>query len=120
MKFPYRMMVFSAVVALFLAAGCGGRQAAKQESPTSPRALFEAKCSFCHGLNLALEQNHTLAGWQALVKKEAGRKIWFIGSGEQEAIARYLFEVAPADKEPAPMAEPLEVNQHDHPERDRN
>ena len=120
MAFPHRLMIVLVVAILLGSAGCAGRQAETAGEKATPKALFQEKCSFCHGLNLALEQSHTLAGWQELVKKEAGRRIWFINSSEQEIIARYLFEVAPAEKEAPPQKDRSGVNEHDRPEYDRN
>jgi len=85
--------------------GCSGRQARPQPGPEQSKALFEAKCSQCHGLNVVYEQKHTRTGWQELVRREAARKIWSIRGSEQEAIAAYLFTILPADSEPPPVVE---------------
>ena len=119
MNMKYLGAVILSVVLIAGLAGCAQRRTEPPGDKTSAKELFEEKCSFCHGLNVALEENHTLAGWRGLVHKEAGRRIWFISSAEQEVIARYLFRISPADEEKPPRkAEPGE-EAHDNPENVR-
>lgn len=100
---PFRALgsVLLPVLVLSLV-GCFGGSAKTGGQPLTAKEVFEEKCSACHGLNVALDESHTLAGWQKVVAQEAARKKWSISSREQAVIAEYLFRVRPADKEPPP------------------
>ena len=111
---------YGVLVGLFLAAmtglaGCASQNVDYAADKQSAKALFEEKCSFCHGLNVATIEGHTLEGWRDLVKKEASRKAWFISSAEQEVITQYLFKIYPADKEP-PKPKPQGFERFEIPE----
>ncbi len=114
MSIGYRVAAVLAVALFAGLAGCAGQRAEVAGDGSTARSLFEEKCSFCHGLNVALEESHTLDGWRKLVKKEAGRKIWFINSTEREIITQYLFKVSPADREKPPPEPDKRI--HDNPE----
>ena len=96
------------LLGLFLNA-CSGRQAKPRLGPDETKALFEARCSQCHGLNIVFEERYTEAGWRKLVKREAARKVWSIRGWEQEVIAAYLFGILPGDKDLPPEAGPQGV-----------
>ena len=114
-------MGYGALPGLFLIAvmgliGCASQKVDSAADTQSAKSLFEEKCSFCHGLNVALKESHTQEGWRKLVSREAGRKIWHINSAEQEVISQYLFKISPAEQEPPPKPEVKGVESYGIPE----
>ncbi|MBW1712332.1 MAG: hypothetical protein JRJ59_04210 [Deltaproteobacteria bacterium] len=99
--FSYLLLIF-VVAGLSGLAGCGGKKVQPSQPTAQPQALFRDKCSRCHALNVALEENHTLEGWRQRVALCASRWVWSINSQEQEIISRYVFDLRPADQEPPP------------------
>jgi len=64
---------------------------AAADEKQEPKALFEKRCSKCHGLDRA-NRTETPGAWKALVRKMKDK--WFSGISDDEAeiIARYLSE----------------------------
>ena len=87
MKTNWSLLCLIVASALFLGPLPG---IAADESP-APKALFEKRCSRCHGLD-KVTATGTLDFWKGTVKKMKDK--WFSGISEQEMeiITRYLIE----------------------------
>jgi mono/diheme cytochrome c family protein len=63
---------------------------AAQNGQSADKALFEKRCSKCHGLDKVTAKKETPEAWNATVQKMAAK--WFSGISAEEAkaIAAYL------------------------------
>jgi mono/diheme cytochrome c family protein len=88
-----KKLILLCVVALCLAACASGPTVAPE--PADPalkpaKAVFEAKCSLCHGIDRPLGKNKTPVGWSETVtgmQKKAPDKI---SDADVKAIVAYL------------------------------
>ena len=88
---------------LALVVGCAKQEPPKPAAPAAPaaapapggavaegKALFEQKCSVCHGLDRATVRKETKERWTQLVKEMQGKKIDWISDADAAKIAEYL------------------------------
>ena len=85
---------------LSLAVGCGKQEPPKPAAPAAPsapaapaadgKALFEAKCGVCHGLDRATVRKETKEKWVLIVKDMQGKKIDWISDADAAKIAEFL------------------------------
>jgi len=89
------------VVMLFvvLALGCSKSEAPKQEAPPAApavsaavegKALFEQKCSVCHGIDRATVRHESKEKWAELVKSMQGKKADWISDADAAKIVEFL------------------------------
>ena len=87
-----KLMMLS-VVALYLA-GCALGPSVAPE-PADPalkpaKAVFEAKCSLCHGISRPLGKNKTPEGWSETAKRMQQKAPDKISDADVKAIVAYL------------------------------
>lgn len=83
---------------LSLAVGCGKQEPPKPAAPAAPaaapaadgKALFEAKCSVCHGLDRATVRKETREKWALIVKDMQGKKAEWITDADAAKILEFL------------------------------
>jgi mono/diheme cytochrome c family protein len=88
---------------LVIAAGCSKTEAPKQEAPPAAsapaapaastadgKALFDQKCSVCHGLDRATARAESKEKWAEIVKTMQGKKADWISDAEAQKIVDYL------------------------------
>lgn len=86
------------LAATILAVACSKPEPPKQEAPPAPavsaveegKALFEQKCSVCHGVDRATARAETKEKWFAVIREMQGRKADWISDAEAEKILEYL------------------------------
>ncbi len=92
------MCLFSGLI-LTLAVACSKQEAPRQEAPPAApaaggamdgKALFEQKCSVCHGLDRATSRKESKAKWTAIVKEMQGKKAGWISDAEADKIIDFL------------------------------
>lgn len=92
--------VFSLFVVLLMVAavpGCSKKEEPKPGSSTPAvaamgegKALFEQKCSVCHGLDRATARTETKERWSAIIKEMQGKRADWITDDEAAKILDYL------------------------------
>jgi mono/diheme cytochrome c family protein len=94
--------VFGSLVVLLAAAlvlGCAKKEEPKPVAPppapvASPavegKALFEVKCSVCHGLDRAAARAETKEKWTEIVKTMQGKKADWITDADAAKIVEFL------------------------------
>ncbi|NJD62569.1 MAG: cytochrome c [Deltaproteobacteria bacterium] len=80
-----------------LPAGCSKSEPPKpaaQAPAVSPavegKALFEQKCSVCHGLDRATARQETKEKWTSIVKEMQGKKADWISDADAAKIVEFL------------------------------
>lgn len=63
------------------------------EDDAAAKALFESKCSVCHGADRPLSKNKDKAEWEATVKRMQAKKPGNFNDDEAKKIADYLTKV---------------------------
>jgi len=86
-------LIMLCIVALFLAACASGPAVAPE--PADPalkpaKAVFEAKCSLCHGIDRPLGKNKTPAEWSETVTRMQKKPPDRISDADVKAIVAYL------------------------------
>lgn len=90
-------LAFFAVIVL--AAACSKPEAPKQEAPPPApavsaveegKALFEQKCSVCHGLDRATARTETREEWDSIIQDMQSKKADWISDAEAEKIVEFL------------------------------
>ena len=90
--------VVLSVMLLAFAIGCAKQEppkpAAPAAAPAAPeldgKALFETKCSVCHGIDRATARTETKEKWTSIVKEMQGKKADWISDAEASKIIDYL------------------------------
>jgi len=99
-----RSVALSLLSAMLLAfaVGCAKQEPPKPAAPAAPaaaapeapvqsgKALFEAKCSVCHGIDRATSRSETKEKWTSLVKEMQGKKDGWISDADASKIVDYL------------------------------
>src|SRR5512139_3736757 len=83
---------------LSLAVGCGKQEPPKPVVPAAPavapeadgKALFESKCSVCHGIDRATVRKETKEKWASIVKEMQGKKADWISDADAAKIVDFL------------------------------
>jgi len=84
---------------LGLAIGCAKQEPPKPAAPAaapavSPavegKALFEQKCSVCHGMDRATARKETKEKWATIVKDMQGKKADWISDADAAKIVEFL------------------------------
>jgi mono/diheme cytochrome c family protein len=81
---------------LTLAIGCSKQEAPKPAAPPAAggaadgKALFEQKCSVCHGLDRALVRTETKEKWASIIKDMQEKKTDWISDADAVKILDYL------------------------------
>jgi cytochrome c5 len=57
------------------------------------KAIFEARCSLCHGFDKALGKTKTAAEWKVTVDRMKQRAAGRISDADAEIIIKYLSEI---------------------------
>jgi cytochrome c5 len=80
------------LLVLSLAIGCSKQEAPKPAAPAAApvtaapaadgKALFETKCSVCHGLDRVTVRKETKEKWASIVKEMQGKKAGWISDAE--------------------------------------
>ena len=90
------------VMFLAFAIGCAKQEPPKPAAPAAPaaaapaapaadgKALFEAKCGVCHGIDRAAVRTETKERWVSIVKEMQGRKADWISDVEAAKIVEFL------------------------------
>jgi len=87
------LMCFAVIV---LAAACSKPEAPKQEAAPAVsavaegKALFEQKCSVCHGLDRATARAETKEQWASIIKSMQTKKADWISDADAGKIVEYL------------------------------
>lgn len=90
------LVLFAVIV---LATACSKPEAPKQEAPPPApaasaveegKALFEQKCSVCHGLDRATARAESREKWTSIVREMQSKKADWITDEDAEKIAEYL------------------------------
>jgi cytochrome c5 len=82
-----------------LAVGCSKQEAPKPAVPAATaaappaadgKALFEQKCSVCHGMDRATARTETKEKWASIVKDMQGKKADWISDADAAKIVEFL------------------------------
>ncbi|MGA8753240.1 c-type cytochrome [Candidatus Deferrimicrobium sp.] len=91
-----RSVVLSVVSVMLIAfaLGCAKQEPPKPAAPAAPaadgKALFDAKCAVCHGLDRASIRHETREKWERIVEEMQGKKSGWISDAEASKIVDYL------------------------------
>ena len=61
-------------------------------SGTTPKDLFQEKCSKCHGWQKAFDKTKTAEEWTATVNKMQAKATYWISDDEAKIITKYLID----------------------------
>jgi mono/diheme cytochrome c family protein len=101
----FRSVVLCGVSLLLItsAIGCSKQEPPKPAAPAAPaaapaasgavaegKALFEQKCSVCHGMDRATIRHESREKWVAIVKDMQGRKADWISDADAAKIVEFL------------------------------
>lgn len=99
MRLRYGVLSLVCFAVIGLAAACSKPEAPKQEAPPPApavsaieegKALFEQKCSVCHGLDRATARTETKEKWTSILKEMQSKKADWISDAEAGKIAEFL------------------------------
>jgi len=92
--------VLSFLVVLPMVAALSGCAKKEEPKPVAPapavsaveegKALFEQKCSVCHGLDRATARTETKERWMAIIKEMQGKKADWITDADAAKILEYI------------------------------
>jgi len=82
---------------VFFVSGCSKKEEPKP-APSTPavaamgegKAIFEQKCSVCHGLDRATARTETKEKWSAIIKEMQGKRADWISDDEAARVLDYL------------------------------
>ena len=69
-----------------------GLAAQADYDPTKAKALFEQRCSSCHGTSRPLSRTESPDGWRNIVMRMKGHSGGRITDADAETIIKYLIE----------------------------
>lgn len=92
---------FAALAALVVVSGCAKKEEPKPAAPPAPaaaapsaaaegKALFEQKCSVCHGTDRATSRAETKETWAGIVKQMQSKKADWITDADAAKIVEFL------------------------------
>ena len=93
------MLIVVSVMLLAFAIGCAKQEPPKPAAPAAPvaaapaadgKALFEMKCSVCHGVDRATVRKETKEKWASIIKEMRGKKADWISDAEATKIVDFL------------------------------
>lgn len=102
MRVRYVVPVVLSVMLLAFAIGCAKQEPPQTAAPAAPaaaapaapaadgKALFEAKCSVCHGVDRATSRTETKEKWAGIVKEMQGKKAGWISDADASKIVDFL------------------------------
>lgn len=99
MRLRNGVLFLACFAVIVLATACSKPEAPKQEAaPASPavsavaegKALFEQKCSVCHGLDRATARTETKEEWTSIIRDMQSKKADWITDEDAAKIAEYL------------------------------
>ena len=104
MRLRYAVLCVLSPLVLSLATGCSKQEAPKQEAPPAApaaaapaaggaaegKALFEQKCSVCHGLDRATARATNKEEWAAIIISMQAKKADWIPEADAAKILEYL------------------------------
>ena len=88
------MLIVVSMMLLAFAIGCAKQEPPKPAAPAAPvaaapaapaadgKALFEMKCSVCHGLDRVTARKEKKEKWASIVKEMQGKKAGWISDAE--------------------------------------
>ena len=88
------VLIVLSVMLLAFAIGCAKQEPPKPAAPAAPvaaapaapaadgKALFETKCSVCHGLDRVTARKEKKEKWASIVKEMQGKKAGWISDAE--------------------------------------
>ena len=94
MRFRSVVLIVVTVMLLAFAIGCAKQEPPKPAVPAAPvadgKALFESKCSVCHGLDRPTARKETKEKWASIVKEMQGKKADWISDADASKIVDFL------------------------------
>jgi len=94
MRFRSVVLIVVSVMLLAFAIGCAKQEPPKPAVPAAPvadgKALFESKCSVCHGLDRPTARKETKEKWASIVKEMQGKKADWISDADASKIVDFL------------------------------
>lgn len=98
MRFRAGVLLTGFLAATILAGACSRPDPPKQEPPPAAavtaveegKALFEQKCSTCHGLDRSTARAETRERWKEIIREMQDRKADWISDTEAEKILEYV------------------------------
>ena len=102
MRVRSMVLIVLSVMLLAFAIGCAKQEPPTPATPATPeaappaapmadgKALFESKCSVCHGIDRATALTETKEKWASIVKEMQGKKADWISDAEASKIVDYL------------------------------
>jgi len=89
------VLIVVSMMLLAFAIGCAKQEPPKPAAPAAApaadgKALFETKCSVCHGLDRVTARKETKEKWASIVKEMQGKKAGWISDADALKIIESL------------------------------